>query len=187
MRFKAERLAIPDVILIRPNRLVDRRGYFMETYRASDFAALGIGTNFVQDNQAMSADRGTIRGLHFQIPPKAQAKLVRVVAGAIFDVAVDLRTSADSYGRWVGAELSAEGGEQLFIPRGFAHGYCTLQAGTEVLYKCDAYYDADHERGIHFGDPTLAVDWPVDADAAVLSDRDPALPSFQSFSSPFVV
>jgi dTDP-4-dehydrorhamnose 3,5-epimerase len=186
MRFKSECLAIPEVILITPNRIADNRGYFMEAYRASDFAALGIDTAFVQENQAMSVDRGVVRGLHFQRPPKAQAKLVRVLAGAIFDVAVDLRKDSENYGRWVGARLSAKGGEQLFVPRGFAHGYCTLEPGTEVLYKCDAYYAADHEGGIHFCDPSLAIDWPVGADEAVLSDRDRALPSFREFTTPFV-
>jgi dTDP-4-dehydrorhamnose 3,5-epimerase len=186
MHFRLESLTIPEVILIRPNRIVDKRGYFMETYRKSDFATLGIDATFVQDNQAMSADSGTIRGLHFQMPPKAQAKLVRVLSGAIFDVAVDLRKGSDTYGRWVGAELSADGGEELFVPRGFAHGYCTLKPATEVLYKCDAYYAADREDGIHFGDPSLAIDWPVTATAAVVSDRDRALPSFQNFKSPFI-
>ncbi len=185
MRFKAERLAIRDVILVTPHRIVDARGYFMETYRASDFAGLGVAAAFVQDNHVMSAERGTLRGLHYQRPPQAQAKLVRAVKGAIFDVAVDLREGSDSYGRWVGRRLSAEGGEQLFVPRGFAHGYCTLEPATEVVYKCDAYYAAEHEGGFHCGDPTLAIDWPVAVGEAVLSERDRALPAFKDFTTPF--
>jgi dTDP-4-dehydrorhamnose 3,5-epimerase len=174
------------VILITPKPHVDARGYFMETYRASDFEGLGIGTTFVQDNQAMSIASGTVRGLHFQRPPSAQAKLIRVLKGAIFDVAVDLRQGSKAYGNWVGVKLSAERGEQLFVPRGFAHGYCTLDPGTEVAYKCDSYFVAEHEGGIHFADQSLAIDWPIVANKVVLADRDRALPSFRDFVSPFV-
>ena len=130
MRFKAERLAIRDVILVTPHRIVDARGYFMETYRASDFAGLGVAAAFVQDNHVMSAERGTMRGLHFQRPPQAQAKLVRAVRGAIFDVAVDLREGSPATAAGWAATLRREGGEQLFVPRGFAHGYCTLEPAT---------------------------------------------------------
>jgi dTDP-4-dehydrorhamnose 3,5-epimerase len=185
MRFSCERLAIPDVILVKPARFGDARGYFMETYRASWLAELSVAVDFVQDNQAMSLDRGTVRGLHYQKPPGAQAKLIRVIKGVIFDVAVDLRPGSDSYGRWVGTTLTAETGEQLFVPRGFAHGYCTLEAGTEVSYKCDDYYAPEHEAGIHFADPALAIDWPVAAHEAVLSAKDRALPAFRDLVSPF--
>src|SRR5450830_1885285 len=142
MHFDSVPLAIPDVILITLARYADARGYFMETYRASSFEELGIRASFVQDNQSMSLERGTVRGLHFQRPPWAQAQLIRVLKGAIFDVAVDLRQGSKTFGNWVGVRLSAERGEQLFVPRGFAHGYCTLDPGTEVAYKCDAYYAA---------------------------------------------
>jgi dTDP-4-dehydrorhamnose 3,5-epimerase len=155
MNFLSKPLAIPDVILIKPNRFVDRRGYFMETYRASDFGELGIGATFIQDNQAASVERGTLRGLHFQRPPRTQAKLIRVIKGTIFDVAVDLRRGSKTFGRWAGVTLSAERGEQVFVPRGFAHGYCTLDPDTTVAYKCGAYYAADHEDGIHFADRRL--------------------------------
>jgi dTDP-4-dehydrorhamnose 3,5-epimerase len=185
MHFDAKILAIPDVVLITPRRYADARGYFIETYRASAFAELGIAATFVQDNQSMSVACGTLRGLHFQRPPRAQAKLIRVLKGAIFDVAVDLRRGSRTYGAWVGARLSADGGEQLFVPRGFAHGFCTLEPATEVVYKCDEYYAAEHEGGIHFADPLLAIDWPIEGNEAVLSDRDRALPALRDFVSPF--
>jgi dTDP-4-dehydrorhamnose 3,5-epimerase len=174
--FRFRRLAIPDVVLIRPRRSGDERGYFMETFRAADFAAFGIPATFVQDNQAMSARAGTIRGLHFQKPPSAQAKLVRVLRGAIFDVAVDIRRDSPTCGKWVGATLTTEGAEQLFLPRGFAHGYCTLEPNTEIAYKCDAYYDPATEGGLYFADPDLAVDWPIDPGQAMVSGKDRAQP-----------
>jgi dTDP-4-dehydrorhamnose 3,5-epimerase len=158
----------------------------METYRVSDFQHLGVKVDFVQDNQSMSVKRGTVRGLHFQRPPSAQAKLIRVLAGAIFDIALDLRQDSRSYGKWVAATLSAHGGEQIFVPRGFAHGYCTLQPETIVEYKCDAYYAAEHEGGIHFADPDLAINWPIAVDDAILAERDRSLSPFQDFVSPFV-
>ena len=184
MQFTATRLAIPEVILVRPRRLEDSRGYFMETYRASVFAELGISVTFVQDNQAGSAESGTIRGLHFQRAPHAQAKLIRVLSGAAFDVAVDLRRNSPSFGRWVSAELTTAG-EQLFVPRGFAHGYCTLDADTEVTYKCDAYYSANAEGGVVFSDPDIGIDWPVSDDAAVISEKDRRLPLLRDLVPPF--
>jgi dTDP-4-dehydrorhamnose 3,5-epimerase len=186
MRFHSEPLAIPEIIMVTPRRYADARGYFTETYRAADFEKLGVRATFIQDNQSMSVERGTVRGLHFQRPPWAQAKLTRVLKGAIFDVAVDLRQGSKSYGKWVGTTLSAEGGEQLFIPQGFAHGYCTLEPGTEIAYKCDAYYAAEYEGGIHFADPQIAIDWPVTTSEAVLSDRDRALPSLRDIGAPFI-
>jgi len=174
--FRFRRLAIPDVVLIRPRRSGDERGYFMETFRAADFAAFGIPATFVQDNQAMSARPGTIRGLHFQKAPSAQAKLVRVLRGAIFDVAVDIRRGSPTCGRWVGARLTTEGAEQLFLPRGFAHGYCTFEPNTEIAYKCDAYYDPAAEGGLHIADPDLAIEWPIDPGQAMVSGKDRAQP-----------
>ena len=186
MSFHFEPLAISDVILVRPRRHADARGYFMETYRAAAFEEFGIRATFVQDNQSMSVERGTVRGLHFQSPPRAQAKLIRVLKGRIFDVAVDLRRNSKTFGNWTGTTLSAEHGEQLFIPHGFAHGFCTLEPETKIAYKCDAYYAAEYESGIHFADPELAIDWPFGTGEATLSDRDRALPSFRDFVSPFV-
>jgi dTDP-4-dehydrorhamnose 3,5-epimerase len=178
-------LALPEVILATPRRFGDARGYFCETYVKPRYEAGGIRADFVQDNESLSETVGTIRGLHLQAPPFAQAKLVRVLDGAIFDVAIDVRRSSPSYGRWVGATLTAEGGEQLFIPQGFAHGFVTLAPGTRVAYKVDAVYDRDSERGIIWNDPDLAIDWSVAAGAAVLSDKDLVLPSFKDFDSPF--
>ena len=133
----------------------------------------------------MSVRAGTIRGLHFQIPPYGQAKLVRALKGSLFDVAVDLRKGSDTFGQWVGATLTAAGGEQLFVPATFAHGYCTLEPETEIGYKCDGYYAPDAEGGIHFCDPEIGVDWPVDPDQAFVSDRDMSLPRLSEITSPF--
>ena len=168
-----------------PGRFGDDRGWFSETYRADVLAEAGIDIAFVQDNQSFSAPAGTVRGLHFQINPVPQAKLVRVLAGAILDVAVDLRRSSPTYGQHVAVRLDAEGGEQLLIPHGFAHGFCTLQPDTEVLYKVDAYYDRDADAGIAWDDPALGIDWPVARDAAVLSDKDRAAPRLATIPAPF--
>jgi dTDP-4-dehydrorhamnose 3,5-epimerase len=176
---------IPGVLLLKPRYFNDARGYFVETYNLRAARAAGLVADFVQDNQAFSAKRGTVRALHFQVPPHAQAKLVRVLRGAIYDVAVDLRAGSPSYGRWTATTLTARGGEQIFVPRGFAHGYCTLEADTEVAYKVDEYYAPDCEQGLVWNDPELAIDWPVAASAAVLSDKDRKLPRFADFVSPF--
>jgi dTDP-4-dehydrorhamnose 3,5-epimerase len=185
MSFEAVRLDIPDVILVRPPRHDDPRGYFRETYRAAAFREIGIDAAFVQDNEAFSARRGTIRGLHFQTPPHAQAKLVRVLQGAILDVAVDLRARSASFGHKVAVELTASGGEQLFAPRGFAHGYCTLEPNTKVAYKCDAYYAAGAEGGILFSDPALGIDWPFSPADLIVSDKDSRLPPLKMLDTPF--
>ncbi|MGU3538852.1 dTDP-4-dehydrorhamnose 3,5-epimerase [Methylobacterium sp. A54F] len=167
---------IPEVKLVRPKRFGDARGWFSETYRADALAEGGIPNAFVQDNQSFSAPQGTVRGLHFQIAPAAQAKLVRVLAGAILDVAVDLRRASPTYGRHVAVRLDAEGGEQLFVPAGFAHGFCTLVPDTMVAYKVDAYYSPAHDRNLAFDDPQIGIAWPVEAGAAILSDKDRAAP-----------
>jgi dTDP-4-dehydrorhamnose 3,5-epimerase len=180
-----ERLDGSDVLLIRPRKFADRRGYFLETWRADTYGDLGIGARFVQDNEAFSAEAGTIRGLHFQAPPAAQAKLIRVIRGAIFDVAVDLRRSSPRLGRWCGGVLTAEGAEQMFVPRGFAHGYCTLEPNTQIAYKCDAYYDPALEGGIHYADPEIGVEWPTEALSFVVSDRDASLPKLSEVVTPF--
>jgi dTDP-4-dehydrorhamnose 3,5-epimerase len=183
--FSAERLSIPDVVLIRVRKFTDSRGHFLETFRQSEFAAMGIGCEFVQDNQAFSAQTGTIRGLHFQVPPHAQAKLVRVLRGAVYDAAVDLRRGSRTYGKWCGARLTADGGEQIFVPRGFAHGYCTLEPDTVVAYKVDGYYAPQSEAGLIWNDPVIGVDWSVPAQSVLVSDKDGKLPSLASFSTPF--
>lgn len=176
MSFVVDRLALGDVLLIRPRKLADARGYFMETYRASHFAELGIPFDVVQENQSRSVHRGTIRGFHFQRPPQTQAKLVRVLRGSIFDVVVDVRRDSPTFGRWVSATLTADTGEQLFVPQGFAHGFCTLEPETAVAYRIDAYYSPAHEEGIHFADSALGIVWPIGADKVVISERDARLP-----------
>jgi dTDP-4-dehydrorhamnose 3,5-epimerase len=167
-----EATAIPDVKILTPKRFGDHRGFFTEIYNRQRFAEAGITTEFVQDNHSLSAAVGTVRGLHFQSEPFAQAKLVRVVRGRILDVAVDIRRSSPTFGRHVAVELSAENGRQLFIPVGFAHGFCTLEPDTEIQYKVSAYYAAAHDHGIAWDDPALGIEWPVPPDEAVLSDKD---------------
>jgi dTDP-4-dehydrorhamnose 3,5-epimerase len=176
MKLTIRPLAIPDIKLISAPRFGDHRGYFAETYVRDDFAAASIAHEFVQDNESLSRPAGTVRGMHFQIPPFAQAKLIRVLTGRILDACVDLRRSSPHYGRHAAVELSAESGDQLLVPAGFAHGFCTLEPDTTVLYKVDAVYSAEHERGINWSDPTLAIPWPVGTDVAVLSAKDAALP-----------
>jgi dTDP-4-dehydrorhamnose 3,5-epimerase len=172
-------LALPEVLLITPKRHGDVRGWFSETWSKATLSKAGIEHDFVQDNQAFSAARGTVRGLHFQRAPYAQAKLVRVLKGAIFDVAVDIRPGSATYGKWVGAELTAEGGEQLLVPRGFAHGYCTTVPDTELAYKVDNVYAPDAEGGLLWCDPALGIEWPILPDEAVINARDAALPTLK--------
>jgi dTDP-4-dehydrorhamnose 3,5-epimerase len=169
-------LALPEVLLITPKRHGDARGWFAETWSRKTLADAGVDADFVQDNQAFNAKAGTVRGLHFQTAPHAQAKLVRVLRGVIYDVAVDVRPGSPTYGRWVGAELTAEGGEQLFVPRGFAHGYATLVDGVELAYKVDGLYAPQCEGGLIWNDPDLAIDWRIDAANAITSDKDKLLP-----------
>jgi dTDP-4-dehydrorhamnose 3,5-epimerase len=178
-------LAIPDVKLIRTPRFSDARGYFCETFQRADFAALGLACDFIQDNQSSSDRIGTVRGLHFQRPPFAQAKLIRVLRGRIFDVAVDLRRASPSFGRHIAVELSSEGNEQLLVPAGFAHGFCTLEPDTVVFYKVDQVYSAAHDGGINWDDPELGIQWPVASAAATLSDKDRGLPMLADLSSIF--
>ncbi len=173
---QAERLAIPDVILLTPPRFADSRGFFFESYNEARFAAAGVPGPFVQDNQSYSARRGTVRGLHCQIAPNVQGKLVRCIRGAIWDVAVDIRHGSPTYGRHVAVELSAANFRQLWIPGGFLHGFCTLEPDTEVLYKVTAPYDRAAERGVIWNDPDLTLPWPVAPGEAVLSDKDAQLP-----------
>ena len=177
--------AIPEVLLVKPRCFEDARGYFCETYNEKLSAARGLVTNYVQDNVSLSRNAGTIRGLHFQLPPFAQAKLVRVLRGRILDVAVDVRAGSPSYGRYVAIELSAERQEQLFLPAGFAHGFCTLEDNTEVFYKVNDYYAPAHDSGIVWNDPDLAIAWPYPDDAIILSDKDRALPRFRDMQGAF--
>ncbi len=174
---RATPLDLPDVLLIEPRVFADERGWFYESFNARSFAeATSLDVTFVQDNHSRSA-RGVLRGLHYQLPPAAQGKLVRAVNGAIFDVAVDIRRSSPTFGRWVGEMLSADNKRQLFVPAGFAHGFVALEQDTEVLYKTTAYYDSAAERAIRWDDPELGIGWP-DGLTPLLAPRDAAAPAF---------
>jgi len=174
MPFTFHPLQLPEVILIEPRVFADERGYFLETYKYSEFAANGIPDIFVQDNHSRSI-RGVLRGLHFQNPPKAQGKLVRVVRGAIFDVAVDIRPSSPTFGEWVGETLSEENQRMLYIPPGFAHGFLVLSAVADVTYKVTEEYAPELDSGIIWNDPTIAIPWPLES-PPILSAKDAALP-----------
>jgi dTDP-4-dehydrorhamnose 3,5-epimerase len=178
-------LAIPEVKLIKPKIFRDERGFFSETYNRRAFADLGIDAEFVQDNHSLSRETGVVRGLHFQTPPRAQDKLVRVVRGAIFDVAVDIRRGSPTYGRHVSAVLSANNWCQLWVPKGFAHGFCTLEPDTEVVYKVTDLYAPECDKGIAWDDPALGIEWPVAARAAVVSDKDRRHPRLAEVEPPF--
>lgn len=161
--------------VFEPTVYYDERGYFFESYNRRVWAEAGIDTNFVQTNQARST-RGVLRGLHYQVEPMAQAKLVRVVEGEVLDVAVDLRDGSPTYGQWYSVRLSTENKRQLYVPRGFAHGYVVLSETAEFVYKCDNYYSKAHEGGIRFDDPTLRIDWQFDLSGVIVSEKDRALP-----------
>ncbi len=176
---------IPDVKLLAPKRFGDHRGYFAETWKASRMAEAGLDIAFVQDNESLSAEPGTLRGLHYQSPPFAQAKLVRCAAGAILDVAVDARRGSPTYGEWISAEISAENGRQILVPRGFLHGFVTLEPHTLVIYKVDSVYDKASDGGVYCFDPGLGIDWGLNPEDATLSEKDRKAPSFRDFVSPF--
>lgn len=176
MPFTFERLAIPEVILIEPRVFGDPRGFFMETYKRSDFAAYGLDEPFVQENHSRS-ERGTLRGLHYQLPPHAQSKLVRVVIGEVFDVAVDVRPDSPTRGHWVGVRLSAENRRMLYVPPWCAHGFCVTSETAEVVYKTTTEYAPAHESGLVWNDPALAIDWPVGS--PIISERDQKWPAFR--------
>lgn len=177
---------LPGVVMLTPRRFGDARGFFSEVYNRNVYAALGIDVEFVQDNHSLSREVGVVRGLHFQSPPHAQAKLVRVGAGRVLDVAVDIRRGSPTYGRWVGVELSAEAGNQLYIPVGFLHGFAVLEPGSELLYKCSDFYAPDCDGAVRFDDPDIGIDWGIDPKAAILSDKDAKAPFLKDFVSPFV-
>jgi dTDP-4-dehydrorhamnose 3,5-epimerase len=185
MKLEITPLTVSDVLLVRSKRFQDDRGYFAETYVQRDFCNAGIHNAFMQDNQSRSASAGTIRGLHFQSAPYSQAKLVRVLRGAILDVAVDLRRSSATYGKHIAVELSEDNGDQLFIPAGFAHGFCTLQPDTEVAYKVDSPYSAANDHGLNWADPELAISWPVKNGDAILSDKDRVHPTLATLPAYF--
>ena len=171
--------------LIRPRRFGDARGWFTESYNAERFSELGINDVFLQDNHSFSAARGTLRGLHLQRPPHAQAKLIRCIAGEIFDVSVDCRSGSPTRGRWVGAVLNPSEGQQLYIPTGFAHGFLTLAQSTEVLYKASSFYAPSSERSVAWDDPDLAIAWPLNGDQPILSDKDSVAGAFRDLDAEF--
>lgn len=173
------------LILLCPDLFSDPRGTFSEIYNRSELAAHGIRTDFIQDNHSLSVSAETVRGLHFQTPPFAQAKLVRVARGRILDVAVDIRRGSPTYGRHAAVELSGENRHQLFIPTGFAHGFCTLEPHTEVIYKVSAPYAPQNDAGLLWNDPDLGIFWPIDVRRAVLSEKDARLPRFHEIRTPF--
>ncbi|PLX38668.1 MAG: dTDP-4-dehydrorhamnose 3,5-epimerase [Hyphomicrobiales bacterium] len=173
---QVEPTAIPGVLIVTPKRHSDARGFFSEVYNTERWREAGIDADFVQDNQSLSREAGTIRGLHFQIPPREQGKLVRVTHGSILDVAVDIRRGSPTFGQVVEVELSAVNWRQLWLPAGMAHGFCTLERDTEVIYKVTAGYAPEAERGIAFDDPALGIGWPVSGKQAILADRDRTFP-----------
>ncbi len=180
-----EATAIPDVKIITGKKFGDRRGFFSEVYNRKAFAEAGIALDFVQDNHSLSAQPGTVRGLHFQSPPFAQHKLVRVPRGRILDVAVDIRRSSPTFGRHVTVELSAENWRQLLVPIGFAHGFATLEPDTEVIYKVSDYYSAANDLGLAWDDPDLGIAWPLPPGGAVLSDKDRTHPRLRDLPAIF--
>ncbi|OCT11118.1 dTDP-4-dehydrorhamnose 3,5-epimerase [Paenibacillus pectinilyticus] len=169
--------ALKGLVMIEPDVHADHRGFFMESYHAAKLAALGISISFVQDNHSLSEEVGVLRGLHYQLNPHAQTKLVRVIAGAIYDVAVDIRPSSPTFGKWVGVTLSAANKQQLLVPQGFAHGFCTLEPRTQVQYKVDSYYSPAHDRGILWSDPAIGITWPTSS--PILSVKDEKHPLLQ--------
>lgn len=176
---------INDLIKFSPSRSYDNRGYFEETYNKIKCSEQGIEVEFVQDNYSMSNEAGTIRGLHFQVPPFDQGKLVRCGRGAIYDVALDIRKGSPTYGKWEGHELTAENGDQLYIPSGFAHGFITLKPKSEIIYKCTNFYDSNSEGSIRWDDPDIAINWPIIKEP-IISNKDAKAPLFSSLKSPFI-
>lgn len=179
-----ETFDIPDLLLIKPLKFNDERGVFSETYNKQTLVDAEFDREFIQDNHSLSIKKGVVRGLHFQTPPYAQDKLVRVISGSILDVAVDIRGGSPTYGQHIAVELSAENWAQLLIPIGFAHGFCTLEPDTQVAYKVTAYYAPDHEGGLAWNDPDLGIDWPGEIEKT-LSEKDLKLPTLNTFTTPF--
>lgn len=179
-----EETGLPGVRILTPRRFGDSRGFFSESWNRKVLEDHGIFHDFVQDNHSVSARVNTVRGLHFQAPPHAQAKLVRCGKGRFFDVAVDIRRGSPTYGKWIGIELSFENGKQLLIPEGFLHGFATREPDTEIIYKCSDYYAPSADGAVRFDDPDIAIDWQLDSEP-ILSDKDAAAPLLAKFQTPF--
>ncbi len=185
MPVKIEETSLPGIRILTPSRHGDQRGFFSETWNRAALAEQGIDIDFVQDNHSLSEAVGTVRGLHLQAPPHAQAKLVRCGRGRLFDVAVDIRKGSATYGQWVGAELSFENGRQMLVPAGFLHGFVTLEPDTEIIYKCSDYYAPETEGAVRFDDPAIGIDWGIAPDRAVISEKDATAPLLAEFETPF--
>ncbi|WP_282063799.1 dTDP-4-dehydrorhamnose 3,5-epimerase [Roseobacter litoralis] len=181
-----EKTKLDGVFILTPRRFGDARGFFSESWSARAMAAQGLDVDWVQDNHSLSMQTGTVRGMHFQSPPHAQAKLVRCGRGAFFDVAVDIRRGSPTYGQWVGEELSYENGKQMLVPTGFLHGFATRQPETEIIYKCSDYYAPECDGAVRFDCPLIGIDWGLDNIEPVLSDKDAAAQGLADFDSPFV-
>lgn len=181
---QVEKTRLPGVVIVTPARFGDARGFFSESWNATRMGDAGLNYDFVQDNHSMSAAVGTLRGLHFQSPPHAQAKLVRCGRGRLFDVAVDIRAGSPTFGQWVGVELSFENGKQLMIPAGFLHGFVTREPDTEIIYKCSDFYAPDCDGAVRWDDPAIAIDWGLDSEP-VLSDKDAAAPVLAKLDTVF--
>ncbi|WP_183487117.1 dTDP-4-dehydrorhamnose 3,5-epimerase [Martelella radicis] len=180
-----ERLPLPGLMLLAPRRFGDERGFFSESWNRKTLSDIGIEIDFVQDNHSLSSAVGTVRGLHFQAPPHAQAKLVRCGHGRLFDVVVDARKGSPTFGRWYGVELSFENGRQLLVPEGFLHGFMTLEPDTEIIYKCSDYYAPECDGAVRFDDPDIGIDWPLKDIEFTVSAKDREAPSFAAFDNPF--
>lgn len=181
-----EQTKLPGVLVITPKRFGDDRGFFSESWNKERLVENGVELEFVQDNHSLSRQLGTVRGLHYQTPPHAQAKLVRCGRGALLDVAVDIRKGSPTYAQWMAIELNEDNGKQLLVPEGFAHGFVTLRPDTEIVYKCTDYYAPDCDRAIAFDDPDIGVDWGITRDTAVLSDKDAEAPKLSDADTPFI-
>ncbi|MGR3462422.1 MAG: dTDP-4-dehydrorhamnose 3,5-epimerase [Roseovarius sp.] len=182
---KIERTPLDGVLVLTPARFGDSRGFFSEAWNRRRMAEAGLDIDFVQDNHSLSAEAGTVRGLHYQSPPHAQAKLVRCGRGRLFDVAVDIRRGSATFGRWFGADLSFENGRQMLIPEGFLHGFVTREPETEIIYKCSDYYAPECDGAVRFDDADIGIDWGLGDATPILSDKDAAAPAFADFGSPF--
>ena len=180
-----EETSLPGVLLIQPKRFGDQRGFFSESWNKRTFAKHGIEAEFVQDNHSLSATKGTVRGLHFQAPPHAQAKLVRCGHGRIFDVAVDIRKGSSTYGNWFGVELSFDNGKQLFVPEGFLHGFMTLEENSEIIYKCTDFYAPECDGAVRWD--SCGIEWPLSIADPVLSEKDAVAPALADFKTPFSI
>ena len=180
-KIKVTETTLTDAKIVEPAVFGDHRGFFTESYSDKDFKEAGLEFNFIQDNHSLSVEAGVLRGLHFQEGQAAQTKLIRVITGCVYDVIVDMREGSPTFGKWEGFILSASNQRQLLVPKGFAHGFLTLTPDVNFVYKCDGYYNAEADAGIAFDDAGLVIDWPIDVNKAILSDKDKNHPTFEEY------